>query len=500
MQSLNLAKLDQTSLLLDYQKRWIADDSDFKIAEKTRRCGLTWAEAADNALIASLAKSEAGSDVFYIGTNKEMAREYITAVAHWARVFNYAASEIEAEILDDENKDILAFVIYFASGFKVKALSSNPKNLRGMQGVVVIDEAAFHEQLAEVIKAATALTMWGAKIRIISTHNGVDNLFNEMILDARAGRKKYSVHTITIEDALNDGLFKRICLVNGKNYSKKAEKAWLDELIANTATYEDALEEYYCTPKHGSGLWLSRSLIERQMNINTPILRLNKDASFSLLPEEIRRDEIKDWINEHLKPVIGALKKTDMHFVGEDFGRSSDLTAIVILRRKRDLSAKVVTLIELGNLPYKQQEQILIFVLENIPNFSGAKLDARGNGGYLAEVAFDKFGSLIDCVQLSEKWYRENTPAFKAALEDNNLQDIPKDTAVLSDLRSFQVVKGVPRILDKRVKNIDGKGVRHADTAIALLLAYSACRNDDALIIYPKSAKLRELFNITKGY
>jgi len=36
--------------LLGYQQRWVADRSALKVAEKTRRCGLTWAEASDNAL------------------------------------------------------------------------------------------------------------------------------------------------------------------------------------------------------------------------------------------------------------------------------------------------------------------------------------------------------------------------------------------------------------------------------------------------------------------
>ncbi|HDW3010207.1 TPA: hypothetical protein RMA68_005065, partial [Escherichia coli] len=40
-------------VLLPYQKRWVADDADLKIAEKSRRTGLTWAEAADAALTAS---------------------------------------------------------------------------------------------------------------------------------------------------------------------------------------------------------------------------------------------------------------------------------------------------------------------------------------------------------------------------------------------------------------------------------------------------------------
>ena len=117
----DLIPFDPNELLLGYQKRWIADKSQLKIAEKSRRTGLTWAEAADDALIASLAKKDGGSDVFYIGSNKEMAREFIDAVAMWARAFNYAAGEIQEEVLQDEDKDILTYVIYFASGFKVKS-------------------------------------------------------------------------------------------------------------------------------------------------------------------------------------------------------------------------------------------------------------------------------------------------------------------------------------------------------------------------------------------
>lgn len=128
MQTLpDLIPFDPNALLLGYQKRWVADTSQLKIAEKSRRTGLTWAEAADDVMIASLAKSEGGSDVFYIGSNKEMAREFIDACAMWAAQFNRAAGQIQEELFNDEDKDILTYVIYFASGFKIKALSSNPK-------------------------------------------------------------------------------------------------------------------------------------------------------------------------------------------------------------------------------------------------------------------------------------------------------------------------------------------------------------------------------------
>ncbi len=171
-----MAQFDPGEVLLAYQKRWIADTSQLKIAEKSRRTGLTWAEAADGVLTAAAARNAGGTNHFYVGSNKEMAREFIDAAAMWAKAFNKAAGEIQEEIFrdEDEDKDILTFAIYFDSGFKIQALSSNPSNLRGMQGNVTIDEAAFHDRLGEVLKAALALTMWGAKVRLISTHNGAD--------------------------------------------------------------------------------------------------------------------------------------------------------------------------------------------------------------------------------------------------------------------------------------------------------------------------------------
>ena len=78
-------------VLLGYQQAWIADDTQLKIAEKGRRIGLTWGEAADDVLIAG---SETGSNVFYISAAEDIAREYIEAVAMWARAYDYAASEI----------------------------------------------------------------------------------------------------------------------------------------------------------------------------------------------------------------------------------------------------------------------------------------------------------------------------------------------------------------------------------------------------------------------
>src|SRR5258708_10153107 len=192
------------SILLPYQRRWLADQAQVKVSEKSRRIGITWTEAADRALGAATT-GRAGIDGWYIGYNKDMALEFIEAAAGWARRFNRAAQAIEEIALEDERSSILSYRIRFASGHKIVALSSRPSNLRGKQGCAVIDEGAFHEDLPGLIKAALAFTMWGGCVRIISTHNGADSAFNDLVNDIRAGRRPFSLHRITLDEAVEQG-------------------------------------------------------------------------------------------------------------------------------------------------------------------------------------------------------------------------------------------------------------------------------------------------------
>lgn len=477
----DLQQFDANEVLLGYQKRWIADDSPLKIAEKSRRTGLTWAEAADACLTASTARSDGGTNHFYVGSNKEMAREFIEAVAMWAKAFDRAAGEIQEEVLEDDDKDILTFVVYFASGFKVQALSSNPSNLRGMQGNVTIDEAAFHDRLAEVLKAALALTMWGAKVRLISTHNGIDNLFNQLIQDSRAGRKRYSVHTITLDDACAEGLYRRICQITRKEWTQEAEDEWKAGLLKDTATEEDALEEYYCVPKQGGGAYITRTLIERAMRPGIPIVRYEAPADFTQWSQGQREAEIKSLCYEQLQPLLAELSPYLNHAFGEDFARSGDLTVLAPGAIQQDLSIRVPFLVELRNLTYEQQRQVVYFIMDRLPRLIGAAFDATGNGGYLAEQAALKYGTeLVEQVQLNIGWYREWMPKFKARFEDGDIE-IPKDQDILDDLRKIQLNKGVPQIEKGSGKGADGKQ-RHGDSAVALCMLVRASHMEGAPI------------------
>lgn len=498
-----LKQFNASEVLLGYQKRWLADDSPLKIAEKSRRTGLTWAEAADATLCAATARSEGGCNHFYVGSNKEMAREFIEAAAMWAKAFDKAAGDIKEDVFIDEGQDgkeILTFVIYFASGFKVQALSSNPSNLRGMQGNVTIDEAAFHDRLAEVLKAALALTMWGSRVRLISTHNGIDNLFNELINDSRAGKKRYSIHSIPLETACAEGLYKRICQITRKEWNQAAEDEWKSGLLKDTATEEDALEEYGCIPKSGSGVYIKRSLIERAMvsDRSIPILRWTAPKDFELQTEAKRNADINEWCEAAILPLLtpDVLDPNCRHVFGEDFARKGDLTIFCPLTIRADLTKRVPFVVELSNAPYETQRIVLFYILERLPRFTAAAFDATGNGGYLAEAARLKYGTeMIDTVMLNLPWYREWMPKLKSAFEDDDLE-IPRHEDILSDLNKIQVKQGVPQIEKGSGKGSDGQQ-RHGDFAVGLAMAIRASWMEGGSIDFTELPPKEDLWGTT---
>lgn len=413
-----------------------------------------------------------GDDVWYIGYNQDMAKEFIRDVAFWAKHYQLAAGEMEEAVLKDEDKDILTFVIKFASGFRVTALSSRPSNLRGKQGIVVIDEAAFHDHLEGLIKAAMALLMWGGKVRIISTHDGDMNPFNELVQDCRAKKKPYSLHRIEFMAAVKEGLFKRICLSTGKQWTPDAEADWVAEMYAFYGDH--AAEELDVIPSSGSGAYLPRTLIESVMKAGIPVVRLSRSTSFAVEPEHIRQADIRDWCEEALKPLLEALDPNLNHYFGEDFARSGDLTDIWPLEEGRDLVLRTPFLVELRNIPFEQQKQILFYIVDRLPRFMAGAMDARGNGQWLAEVAMQRYGATrIAQVMLSTEWYRNNMPRLKAAFEDKTFT-APQDADVLADFRSIRMEKGVAKVPDTaRVRGSDGQD-RHGDSAIAAALAVHA--------------------------
>jgi phage FluMu gp28-like protein len=464
-------------VFLPYQQQLMASVSHHAVTvvEKSRRTGYSWAAGAIAVLTAAALPAAGGSDVLYMGYNLEMAREFIDYVAEWARQISPAAVEVREHIFTDPDRpdqQIKAFRVEFASGHKVLALPSVPRALRGMQGLVIIDEAAFHDELDALLKAAFALLIWGGKVLIISTHNGDTNPFNVLVQDIRAGRKPYHLLRCTFDDALADGLYRRIQMKAGKPWSPEAEAAWRAEIIGFYGNAAD--EELHVIPSPSSGSAIPAPLIEARMHDGIPVLELVCKPDFVHWADHLRQAEIRDWCEAQLAPVLARLDPSLAHAFGFDFGRSGDLSVIWPMAIGRDLVRRTPLLVEMRGVPFQQQEQVLFFLVDRLPRFRAGKLDARGNGQYLAERAVQRYGAArIEAVMLSEGWYREHMPPFKAAFEDATIT-VPRNAGVLADLRSLAWVRGVIRVPETRATTEAGQ--RHGDAAVAGALGYAASR------------------------
>lgn len=488
-----LADGDESQLpdvLLPYQANALEVLEEHRVIaiEKSRRIGMTWGIGTAAVLKAASGRSSGGMNVYYMGYNQEMAREFIAVCGMWAKAFNMVASEVEEVIFHDEegDKDIKTYRITFASGFYIQALPSSPRSLRGMQGLVILDEAAFHDDLAEVIKAAMALLMWGGQVMIISTHDGEENAFNELITEIRAGKRRGKVLRVTFDDALTDGLYQRICLVTGKEYSIEAEAEWREEIYAFYG--DDAEEELDVVPSKGGGVFLARALIE-SLTTDVPVIRRKFDDAYVFKPEEVRQADCLEWCEEELGPLVRKLDPSARHYFGSDIARRSDLTAFWPIELESSLLRRCPFVIELRNAPFDQQKQILFYLVTHFPRFMAGKIDATGMGADMAEWAATKWGhDRIEQVNLSQAWYLENMTKFKADFEDRKLT-LPSDTQIVEDHRAIKKVRGIPCIPDRTGK---AKDKRHGDTAIAHVLAHAAT--------YSNVAQPMEYIPVTKEY
>lgn len=466
-------------ILLPYQIRWHQDTSVVRICDKGRRVGFTWgAWAAEAALEAALA--DGGMDQFYMGYNQSMAAEFVGDCATFARWYGMICSKIdvglESVVIGKEKHDVVAYKIKFASGNKIEALSAMPHNWRGRQGHARIDEAGQQPRLEAVVEGALAYRFWGGRISIGGTHMGEDNPFNDYVKRAIAKQLPWSHHRVRFSDAINEGLYRRICLVTKKPWSPEAEAAFIADAHAQYPSSEAAIEELECIPRRGTGVFFSRMLLEKCAVPEPVVLHYAKPAAFVLDPERLGITQA--WIDEVLAPVVRALPKDRRTTAGQDFGRTGDLSVLVIGQELPGGKGwKTPFRVELRNIPFDCQELITHWLLQELPLFHHAKFDARGNGQAHAESALQLLGpQRVQCVQLTGKWYDEHFARYHQAYEDGEIHTFG-DEDWISDHRSVVLVAGAPRVSDARTKGSDG-GDRHGDAAVAGVLMWAACRQE----------------------
>ncbi len=469
-------------ILLPFQKRWLEDVGTLRIAEKSRRVGISWTEALNSVLRAAM---KDGENTYYMSYNKDMTRQFIQDCAWWAKTVQIVASDIDEEVIHNEDEDITVFRLSFASGKVVEALPSKAYAVRSKQGRIILDEAAFTDEFDEVKKAALALLIWGGSLTIISSHNGDENPFNTLAKDIRGGKEKgWSLHRITFSDAVRDGLYRRICLITGKKWSEDGEDEW----VANIRSiYKDNVEEELdVIPKRGGTKYFPRAMLDACSADDIDIVRLNCKDEFMWESVDKRAKTINKWFATDVAPLLKSLNGPI--FFGQDFARTLDLSVIWIAEEagRTDLDTRLI--IEMRNVPYDQQWQIVNLIVSTARVFGGGAFDARGNGQALAEVASQEWPGFIVQVMLTRGWYSEWFPKLKGLIESREWI-MPDDEYILADFGAVTVKNGVPLIAERtsdRTGKAGGGGQRHGDGAVASVLclhAWHECSGDPAPVV-----------------
>ncbi|MDY0035439.1 MAG: hypothetical protein RBS05_05945 [Zoogloea oleivorans] len=480
-------------VLMKHQGEWCALQADLKLASKGRRTGITFAEALDDTLIAGSQKKAGGDNIYYIPDTKDKGLEFIGYCSHFARVIAEAQSSgisrIEEFLFEDQADDgstrmINAYRIRFSSGFSIVALSSRPANIRGLQGIVVIDEAAFHQNVAAVLEAATALLIWGGKIRVISSHNGRKNAFNQLRDDIEKGRygTDAKVYTATFDDAVRNGLFERVCMMRQWEATAEAKKKWYTKIRSSYGPRKAAMrEELDAIPRDGGGKSIPGVWIDRSMKSGRPVLRLSMDDDFVKKPDFERKLHAEVFIQTQLLPLMKLLDPRLQTVFGMDFARHRNFTVITPLQIMQTLRRSAPFVLELHNVPSRQQEQILWAFIKMLPMWRGGAMDATGPGLTLAEYTADEFGhDMIHQVMLSKGWYAEFMPKMVKNFEDDQY-DLPADVNIDEDLRAVEDVDGIPRVPEVNTKDLkEPELFRHGDFAISLVLAEFSAINMSA--------------------
>lgn len=402
-----------------YQLEWLLDLGDFTLILKSRQIGASHTVAAKIVLLALLGETttvisigERESDEV-VDKGERHAQILVALGSRWAR----AASK-EGHRKGNE--------LRFASGGRIVALPSTSAG-RGFTGNVFLDEFAYHGNRAEKVwDAAAAVTMHGGRLCVVSTPNGIGNLFYELWTDPQKHRG-YMLHETTIHDALDDGLAR----------TPEARKALLDK----------------CWKMARGDARIFAQLFEGSF----------LDDAQQYIPTELVDQAL--WLSGPVPVVEGFT------VAGLDIGLENDLTALVVVRVDSKGHAWVVDLKTCKRTAWDEQ-QVMILASAQAWDFKLISVDATGLGLVPAEMLKKHLGrNRVDLVHFTQPSKAELATGMFERFA-NRAITIPDDPKLKNDVCAIRrIVSDNGSIRYDAHRTEEG----HADRAWALALALRAC-------------------------
>ena len=455
---------DPDRVFLPYQARWIDDPARLKLMEKSRQIGISWSTA--DASVERTAPSEARVDQWVSSRDDLQARIFLEDCKRFARMYDMAARDMGLVMIDEEKK-ISAYVLQFANGRRIHSMSSNPDAQAGKKGGRILDEFALHPDPRKLYSIAYPGITWGGQLEIVSTHRGSANFFNELIEDVvhRGNPKSFSLHRVTLEDALDQGFLFKLQqeLPEGDERLAMTEADYFDFIRKGCATQEQFLQEYMCVPADDAGAFLTYDMIAA--------CEYRADEPWEMYPGGFDAD------GRHMTEL----------YLGVDVGRTNDLTVMWVIER---VSGMFFTraVICLQNTTFAEQEAVLYNDLLSIPAIRRCCIDNTGLGMQFCERAQEKFGTYrVEAVRFNGPVKEELAYPVRAAFEDKSIR-IPRDDFIRGDLRGIRkTTTGAGNIRFEADSGPDG----HSDRFWALALAIHAAGNTSGPVEYKSVSKRR---------
>jgi phage FluMu gp28-like protein len=429
---------------LGFQANWLSDRSRMKLAEKSRQIGFSWCDAYDTVM--ETAGVDWLFDCWVSSRDQIQAQLYGEDCKMWARVLEIVATDFGESLLDTESgRKISALRLQLANQRSVWNLSSNVDAQAGKRGTRKMDEFALNPENRRLFAIGYPGITWGGRLVIFSTHRGSNNYFNELIREIREKNnpKGFSLHRITLEDALRDGLLVKLkqswrridpadprLLLNEDDYAQMVRNECADE--------ETWQQEYMCNPADDASAFLEYEQI----------------IKCRYRPEEAWQTDLAD--------AKGEL------FIGVDIGRRHDLTVIWVLEKLGDVFyTRRVT--EMRRERFDAQEAELYSFLA-LPQVRRCCIDETGLGIQFVERAKTFYGYKVEGIMFTPRVKEELAYPMRTAFEELRVR-IPDDRFITADLRAVKketTLSGNVRFAADRGPN------GHADRFWALALALHA--------------------------
>ena len=424
-----------------------------KIMEKARQVGMSW--ATSYGIVRRQALEGTQYDAWVSSRDEVQARLFLEDCRSFAETLNLAGTEMGEPVLSEDARPS-AYTLTLSNKRRIHSLSSNPDAQAGKRGARILDEFALHPDPRKLYSIATPGLTWGGSLEVISTHRGSKNFFFELIQEIRHGGnpKQFSLHRVTLEDALNQGFLERLKSKLPEEDPRQLMDAatYFDWIRSSCADEESFRQEYMCEPADDAAAFLPVDLVSS--------CEYETGAHWEL-------------------PLKGPHDKNAHYYLGVDIGRDHDLTVFWLIEATHGLFL-TRGLTCLKNTPFAEQAEVLDEYMQ-LPGLRRVCIDQTGIGRQLAEDATRRYSAYrIEGLTFTAPVKESLVYPVRSAFEAKTLR-IPSSSEIRADLRSIK--KEVTSAGHLRFGADRTRG-GHADRFWALALALHAAQSPHTVAGY----------------